>query len=171
MIHPDCEPSSDLGYCDFRTPGCKVQHAADITAPDYVIMDCEIEETVECLLTSAWDIGQRFNANRPENGMEIAPNAYKASTPYSAIEIIRQLQNEVAVLKEAPHNRIFDAADYLDSEETIKQFFEAVHSEPDENGAYAYAALTVVRARAKNSRSDPSLPAKVEEVRGSEEQG
>ena len=67
-------------------------------------LDWEIEETVDLLTQFAKEIGDRFNAGRPENGRAIAPNAYKASTEYHAVEIIRSLQAKIKVLESKVDN-------------------------------------------------------------------
>lgn len=67
----------------------------DITGPDYEIMDWQIEETIECLLEQAVELGSIHSENMFLKTGKHAPFAHQATTAYHAIQIIRMLQEKL----------------------------------------------------------------------------
>jgi hypothetical protein len=77
----------------------QVLESYDIPAPDYKVSDLEIESTIDELLDRAVEIGEVISQGNLARNGKPAPYAHQACTAYHAIEIIRQLQAEVAELK------------------------------------------------------------------------
>lgn len=72
----------------------------DIPPPDYELLGWEINETIDCLLDRAVEIGEQHSQAMIAAGRGPAPYAHRACTSYHAIEIIRLLQKELEDLKE-----------------------------------------------------------------------
>lgn len=73
----------------------------DIPAPNYELLNTDIEGTIEELLDTAVTKGEAFSQMRVARDGSSVPFAHRASTEYHAIEIIRYLQQEVASLQAA----------------------------------------------------------------------
>jgi hypothetical protein len=70
-----------------------------IPAPDYRILDSEIEGTIDILQEHAIEIGEKHGQQMVAAGRSAPPFAHRACTYYHAIEAIRQLQADVALEK------------------------------------------------------------------------
>jgi hypothetical protein len=71
---------------------------AKIPKPDTNYQSWEIESILEILLEKAVETGEIHSQMFFEHKGQYAPQAHRATTMYRAIEIIRQLQYEVARL-------------------------------------------------------------------------
>jgi hypothetical protein len=78
----------------------QVLDAPDIPPPDYELLGWEIDETIDCLLDRAVEVGEQHSQAMIAAGRGPAPFAHRACTSYHAIEIIRLLQKELADLQE-----------------------------------------------------------------------
>lgn len=67
----------------------------DITGPDYEIMDWQIEETIECLLRRAVELGSVHSEIMFQKTGKHTPHAHRSTTAYHAIQIIRMLQEKL----------------------------------------------------------------------------
>lgn len=71
----------------------------DIGPPDYELLDWQIDETIECLLYQAVELGEAHSQSTFQRTGKYAPFAHQATTVYHAIQIIRVLQQQIAELK------------------------------------------------------------------------
>lgn len=62
-------------------------------------MNWQIEECIECLERAAREVGDAHSQIMEARGRGPTPNAYRSTNSYRAIEIIRQLQNEIKELQ------------------------------------------------------------------------
>ena len=66
----------------------------------YELLDWQIDETMECLLDRAIEIGEQVSQGNIARGQGPAPFAHRACSAYHAIEIIRWYQERVKELEE-----------------------------------------------------------------------
>lgn len=72
----------------------------DIPAPTHRYTQQDFDETLEILFDRALEIGEQVSQGNIARGRGPAPRAHMACTSYFAIEIIRQLQKDLAVAYE-----------------------------------------------------------------------
>ena len=67
----------------------------DIGPPDYELLDWQIEETIECLLRRAVELGSVHSEIMFQKTGKHTPHAHRSTTAYHAIQIIRMLQEKL----------------------------------------------------------------------------
>lgn len=70
-----------------------------ITGPSTPFMEWQVEETIECLLRQAVELGETHSAIMHQRTGKHTPFAHQATTAYSAIQIIRMLQEQIKELE------------------------------------------------------------------------
>lgn len=76
----------------------------EIAAPDYALLDSEIESTIDELLDRAVELGEAHSQYMIAAGRGPTPYAHRACTPYHAIEAIRYLQKKLEDLQHKYEN-------------------------------------------------------------------
>lgn len=85
-----------------------VLEAHQIPAPDYELMDWQIDETIELLLERAVEVGEQHSQAMIAAGRGPAPYAHRACTSYHAIEAIRFLQKKLEDLQDRYDNALLE---------------------------------------------------------------